>query len=167
MLQAAGDLGLEQESRAADRVVGVLVEDLLRRHLSVQLAVKGDEAGAQSTSGVRPQEAEPLAFGGRRADGVARRAVGVAVGLGPGSDVDEGGLDVGPAGRGQALAGRAAQIQCREAPFGIAPVDGEVLGEQGLEQGRGAGRSIPRARLAWIPMQGKTGGPVTPITNKQ
>ena len=80
VLQPAGDLGLEQEAGAADRVVGVLVEDLLERHLAVQLGVQGDEDGAQAAPGVGPEDAEPLAVGGGRADGVAGGAVGVGVG---------------------------------------------------------------------------------------
>ena len=78
MLQPAGDLGLEQEPLAAGRVVGVVVEDLLERHLAVQLGVQRHEDGAQAAPGVRPQDAEPLAVGGGRADGVAGGAVGVA-----------------------------------------------------------------------------------------
>jgi hypothetical protein len=35
VLQPAGDFGLEQEPRAAGRVVRVLLEDLLQRHLAV------------------------------------------------------------------------------------------------------------------------------------
>ena len=62
-----------QEPLAAGRVVGVLVEDLLQRHLAVQLRVQGDEDGAQAAAGVGPQDAEPLAVGGGRADGVAGR----------------------------------------------------------------------------------------------
>ena len=73
MLQAAGDLGLEQEPGAADRVVGVAVEDLLQRHLAVQLGVEGDEDLAQAALGVGPEDAEPLAVGGGRADRVSWR----------------------------------------------------------------------------------------------
>ena len=73
VLQPAGDLGLEQEPLAADRVVGVVVEDLLERHLAVQLGVEGDEDGAQAAPGVGPEDAEPLAVGGGRADGVSWR----------------------------------------------------------------------------------------------
>ena len=66
VLQPAGDLGLEQEPLAAGRVVGVRLEDLLERHLAVQLAVQGDEDRAQAAPGVGPQDAEPLAVGGGR-----------------------------------------------------------------------------------------------------
>ena len=96
VLQPAGDLGLQQEPLAAGRVVGVRVEDLLEGHLAVQLGVQGDEDGAQAAAGMRPEDAEPLAVGGGRADGVAGRAVGVAVVLGRArSDLGERGLDVG------------------------------------------------------------------------
>ena len=83
VLQAAGDLGLEQEAGAAGRVVGVAVEDLLERHLAVQLGVERHEDGAQAAAGVRPEDAEPLAVAGGRADGVAGRAVGVAASVEP------------------------------------------------------------------------------------
>ena len=79
VLQPAGDLGLDQEPLAADRVVGVMVEDLLERHLAVQLAIQRHEHGAQAAPGMGPQDAEPLAVGGSRADGIAAGAVGVVV----------------------------------------------------------------------------------------
>ena len=67
MLQPAGDLGLQQEPRAAVGVVGVPVLDLLERHLAVQLLVVGDEDLAQAAAGVRAEDAEPLARGGGHA----------------------------------------------------------------------------------------------------
>ena len=101
MLQPAGDLGLQQEPLAADRVVGVVVEDLLERHLAVQLGVERDEDGAQAAPGVRPEDAEPLAVGGGRADGVAAGAVGVVIGRrvepAPEPTWAEGRLDLGVA----------------------------------------------------------------------
>ena len=75
MLQAAGDLGLDQEPLAARRVVGVVVEDLLERDLAVQLGVEGHEHGAQAAAGMGPQDAEPLAVAGGGTDGVTRGAV--------------------------------------------------------------------------------------------
>ncbi len=48
MLQAAGDLRLQQEARPAVGVVGVPLQDLLERHLAVQLLVVGDEDLAQA-----------------------------------------------------------------------------------------------------------------------
>ena len=79
VLQPAGDLGLQQEPLAADPVVGVVVEDLLQRHLAVQLGVQRHEDGAQAAPGMGPQHAEPLAVAGGRADGVGGGAVGIAV----------------------------------------------------------------------------------------
>ena len=73
-----------EEPLAAGRVVGVPVEDLLQRHLAVQLGVQRHEDGAQAAPGVRPEDAEPLAVAGGRADGVAGRAVGVVAVLGRG-----------------------------------------------------------------------------------
>ena len=63
VLQPAGDLGLQQEPRAALGVVGVPVLDLLQRHLAVQLLVARDVDLAQPAPGVRPEDAEPLARG--------------------------------------------------------------------------------------------------------
>ena len=79
MLQPAGDLGLDQEPLTADRVVGVVVEDLLERHFAIQLGVERDEHGAQPAPGMRPEDAKSLAVTGGRADGVGCRAVGIAV----------------------------------------------------------------------------------------
>ena len=63
VLQPAGDLGLQQEPRAAVGVVGVAVLDLLERDLAVQLLVVGHEDLAQAAAGVGPEDAEPLAGG--------------------------------------------------------------------------------------------------------
>ena len=110
VLQAAGDLSLEQEAAAADRVVGVVVEDLLQRHLAVQFVVERHEDGAQATPGVRPEDAEPLAVGRGGAHGVVGREVGVggAVAVGrpvPGPDTDERRSEVRVAHAGQPHAG--------------------------------------------------------------
>ena len=43
VLEAAGDLGLDQKAPAARGVVGMPVEDLLERDLAVQLGVERDE----------------------------------------------------------------------------------------------------------------------------
>ncbi len=61
MLQSAGDLGLQQEPLAAGRVVGVIVEDLLQRHLAMQLGVQRHEDGTESASGVGAEDPKPLA----------------------------------------------------------------------------------------------------------
>src|SRR2546430_1246864 len=63
VLQAAGDLGLEEEPGASVGVVGVLVEDLLEGNLAVQLGVERDEDQAQAAPRVVPQGAEPRAGG--------------------------------------------------------------------------------------------------------
>ena len=62
---------------AAGGVVGVTVEDLLERHLAIQLGVERDEHGSQSAPGMRSKHAEPLAVAGSRADGIGCRAFGV------------------------------------------------------------------------------------------
>src|SRR5262249_27252486 len=82
VLQAAGELGLGDEPLAADRVVGVPLEDLLERHLAVELGIEGDEDLAQAAPCMRPEQAEPLAVAGGRADRHSRRAVGVIVKFG-------------------------------------------------------------------------------------
>ena len=66
VFEPAGDLGLDQEPLAAGRVVGVVVEDLLERHLAIQLGVEGHEHGPQPAPGMRPEHAEPLAVAGGR-----------------------------------------------------------------------------------------------------
>ena len=63
------------------RVVGVMVEHLLERHLAVQLGVEGDKDRAQAAAGMRPEHAEPQAVGGGRAERVAGRAVDVVVSM--------------------------------------------------------------------------------------
>jgi hypothetical protein len=146
VLQPAGDLGLGQEPGAAGRVVGVAVEDLLQRHLAVQLGVKCHEHHAQTATGVGAQHAEPLAVAGGRADDVGHCMVdvGIAVGVRPAADVGERGLDDGAAGSCQALAGRAVQVEGREALLGVAAVEPEVRVDQGVEQGTvlGAQRAL-------------------------
>ena len=110
MLEAAGDFGLDHEPLAAGRVVGMVIEDLLERHLAMELGVQRHEDGAQTATGVRPQDAEPLAVAGGRADGVRGRAV-VHVVLGRPvrrADVTERGVDVGIAELGEILSGRRA-----------------------------------------------------------
>jgi hypothetical protein len=75
VLEPAGDLGLDQKPPAAAGVVGVVVVNLLERHLAVQLAVERDEDRAQPAPGVGSQHAEPLAVAGGCTDGVAGRVV--------------------------------------------------------------------------------------------
>jgi hypothetical protein len=82
VLQPAGDLGLAEKPLAAFGVVGVIIEDLLQRHLAVQLGVQGDEDGAEAALGVGPQDAEPLAIAGGGADRIAGGAVRVEIVLG-------------------------------------------------------------------------------------
>ena len=125
VFQPAGDLGLEQEPLAADRVVGVVVEDLLQGHLAIQLGVQRHEDGPQAAPGVRPEHAEPLAVAGGRADGVGcrcgrhRPSCGRAV---CGADVVERRLDVGVADPRQALAGRFAGRDRGQALLDVAAV---------------------------------------------
>ena len=71
MFEAAGDLGLEQKPGSTGWIVGVAIEDLLERHLAIQLGIECHEHRPQAPLGVWPQHAEPLAFRGRCADGMA------------------------------------------------------------------------------------------------
>ena len=43
MFEAAGDLGFEQKPGSTGLVVGVAIEDLLERHLAIQLGIERDE----------------------------------------------------------------------------------------------------------------------------
>ena len=95
MLEPPGDLGLEQKTLPADGVVRVVVEDLLERHLAVQLAVECDEDRPQPAPGVRPQDAEPPAVGCRHSDRVVGREVSIVAGLGRfRAKMRDGGLDL-------------------------------------------------------------------------
>ena len=68
VFQATGDLGLGDEPLTADGVVGVPLEDLFQGHLAVQLGIEGHEHLAQTAARMRPEQAEPLAVAGGRAD---------------------------------------------------------------------------------------------------
>src|SRR5262249_6663602 len=70
VLEPAGDLGLDQEPLAADRVVGVPVVDLLEGRLAVKLGVERNKHSAQSAACVWAEDAKPLAFGRDAADGI-------------------------------------------------------------------------------------------------
>ena len=145
VLQPAGDLGFEQEPLAAGRVVGVVVEDLLEGHLAVQLAVQRHEHRPQPAPGVRPEDAEPLAVAGRRADGVGGRAVGIAVGSVepcPEADMAERRLDVRVAELGQALAGRLAGRHSGQALLDVAPCSSRWTAARASRPARLAPRQV-------------------------
>ncbi len=72
MLQAPGDLRLEQEPRLAPRLAGALGADGLEGDLAAQFLVEGDEDLAQPAAGVRPEDAVSTA----PAVGRPRRRVG-------------------------------------------------------------------------------------------
>ena len=119
VLEPAGDLGLDHEPLAAGRVVGVLLEDLLEGDLAVQLGVERHEHGPQAAPRMRPQDPEPLAVAGGRADRVSGRPVDVVI--------------IGFAGLAVPAAGDAGK---RGFDGGLAQ-----LGQAGP---RGAGRRAPR-----------------------
>src|SRR5262249_38215598 len=131
----------QQEAGAADRVVGVGVEDLLQRHLAVQLLVQGDEDGAEAAAGVRPQYPESLAVTGRGPDREAGRAVGVGVGLvvagrgGRGGPASEGSLDFRYAQTRKALASGRTGGDGGEAALRAAAVLLYVPGDEGVNGG--------------------------------
>ncbi len=148
VLQSAGDLGLGDEPLAADRVVGVLLEDLLQRHLAVQLAVERHEHLAKPAARVRPEQAEPLAIAGRPADRQSAGAVGVVIIVGLGgvavlgpSDPGERGLDLGLAQLRQAGAGRAVGRDCGQAVLHVAVLL-EVQRDDRFEAGAGVGVEV-------------------------
>ncbi len=110
VLEPAGDLRLEQEPLTAGGIVGVRIEDLLERHLAVELAVEGHEHCSQAAAGVGPQHTEPSALTGGGGNGVGARAVNVAVvsRAVPGGHMAECRRDVWVAQPGQAFASRFA-----------------------------------------------------------
>ena len=149
VFEPAGDLGLEQEPLPAGRVVGVVVEDLLERHLAVQLGVERHEHGPQAAPGVGPQDAEPLAVAGRGADGVARGAVSIAVlgRAGCRADVAKRRLDLRIANPRQALPRGLAGRNRGQALLHVAAVPLEVPRHQGLDR-----RTVVRVEVApWLP----------------
>jgi hypothetical protein len=107
----------------------VLLEDLLERHLAVELGIQGDEHLAQPASRMRPKQAEPLAVAGGRAQGQNGGAIGVivtvevgsAVVLGP-CDAGERRLDLRLAQHRQAGAGGAVGGNCGQALLHVAPM---------------------------------------------
>jgi hypothetical protein len=146
VLQPAGDLGLEQETGAACRVVGVLLEDLLEGHLAVQLLVEGDEDGAQAAAGVRPQDTEPLAVTGRGADGQRHGAIVVGVGFARArAGAGEGRLDVRAADPRQALLRRPADRNRGQALLDVAAVGVQVnFGQRFQKRPLGGGEVAAR-----------------------
>ena len=79
MLESAGDFGFCDEAFAADRVVSVLSEDLLQRHLAVQLDIQGHEHLAKARPAHAAADTEPLAIAGGRTEEGPGGAVGVVV----------------------------------------------------------------------------------------
>jgi hypothetical protein len=141
MLQATGDLRLQNEPLAAGWIVGVGVEDLLQRHLAVQLGVQRDEDGPQAALGMGPQHPEPLAVAGGRAHRVGGGTVRVSLLLGRArADLSERGVDLRVTELSQALAGGRADAEGGQAPLGVAAVAPEVLEDQSLHQGQAVGR---------------------------
>src|SRR5262249_6382284 len=105
VLESAGNLSLQQEPLAAGGVVGVVVEDLLQRHLAMQILVGGDEDGPRPAGGVGPEDAEPLAVACGSPDGVGAGSPAIAVGAG--ADVGDAGPGHRPTGGGEGPVGRA------------------------------------------------------------
>src|SRR5262245_30270215 len=72
MLQAASDLGFEQETHARFGIVGVPGLDLLERDLAFQFLIERDGYLTQSASRVRPQHREAARGRARTRDGCVR-----------------------------------------------------------------------------------------------
>jgi hypothetical protein len=146
VFESAGDLGLEEEPLAADRVVGMMVEDLLEGHFAMQLAVERHEDGPQTAAGMWPKHAEPLAVAGGRADGVGRRAVILvilrrAVSRG---DMAERRVDLRVAHLGQAFTSGAAGRDRGQALLGVAAMFLNMQGHHRLDGGTAIGvRAAP------------------------
>ena len=94
VLQAAGDLGLQQEAGPAVGVVGMPGLDLLQRHLAVEFLVAGHGDLSQPAFGMGAEDAEPRAGRGGTADRKGLRGPRIAWGM-RGGDVDQRGLHVG------------------------------------------------------------------------
>ena len=147
VLQPAGDLGLEQEARAAGRVVGVVVEDLLEGHLAVAARRRGRR---RRRPGRRGRGAAGRGTAGRRRWPCRRRSwpcgrgrrrgrVGVATWV-------RVALDVGVADGGQALAGGSAGGDGGQAPLDVAAVLLQVQGDHRLDAGALLGVEVRRGR---------------------
>ena len=136
VLQPAGDLRLGQEPGAAAGFVGVVVEDLLERHLAVQLLVQRHEDSAQAAAGVGAEDAESLAVAGGGAEGVGGGAFGVVVAVAVGAEdaADERRVDLRVADGGEAPPDRRPDPDGGEALLRVAAVLLEVLGGQRLDQ---------------------------------
>jgi hypothetical protein len=138
VLQPAGDLGFHEEPLPAGRVVGVLVEDLLESDLAVQFLIQRHEHRPEPAAGVRPEDAEPQAVAGRRADGVGGREVGIArrCRAVPGGHMAERPLDIRVAEPGQTFARRLAGRHSGEAFFDVAVLL-DVQGDHRVQAGAG------------------------------
>ena len=152
VLEAAGDLGLDEEPLAADRVVGVMVEDLLERHLAVQLAIEGHEDGPQGASGMGPEDVEPLDFERGRSNRRVCSAVGVIVIVGRAqrrADVPEGRLNVRAAGAHEAFASGPSDRKDRKALLNVAAKGLDMHTGDGLDSSarRGASRWPSRDKV--------------------
>ena len=126
----------------------MMIEDLLQRHLAVQLAVHRDEDGPQAAAGMRAEHAEPLAVAGGGADGVGSGAVEVGVGLGgtrAGADVGQGGVDLRVAESGQLIAGGAADGDRRQTVLGVATMLLQVQRDHRLDAGSLLGVEVTMA----------------------
>jgi hypothetical protein len=141
MLQAAGDLGLEEEPLAADGVGGVPVQDLFQRDLAMQLLIQRHEDRTQAALGVRSQDAEPLAIGRDGPDRITGRAVVVVLGRRR-AEVGQGAADIGIVDASQALAGRTARRDRGETPFHLTAVLLDVACHQGIDSGSVVGIEV-------------------------
>jgi hypothetical protein len=139
VLQAAGDLGFEEEAGSALGVVGVPVLDLLEGDLAAQLLVAGHEHLAQAPLGVRPQDQEAA---GGRGGGVGAGGVGVVAGRGR-ADVDQAGLHVGVGDLAQVLAQRPDRAEGGQALLRVVAVLRQVALHAGFQPGAVVGVEGP------------------------
>ena len=136
MLEIARDLGLQQEPLAANPVVGMSLEDLLERDLSIELAIEGDKDDAQAPFGMRAKDLKPLTVGRGRAHRDRGGAPGIAVRLGvaqAAGDVAESGLKIGIGEACQGMMHGSTGGDGSQAPFRLAAMLFQVPLDQSLD----------------------------------
>ena len=146
MLQAAGDLGLHQEPLAAHRVVGVVFENLLQRHLAVQFAIERHEDGPSPPRawGRRTRNRWPSADAEMTKSGLRSASSSIK----PESSWAMVPLERRGTQGGEQLSGRAAGWDRGEALLGIAAVLLQVQGHHRLDCGPAVGgHAVPVGQM--------------------
>ena len=133
MLEAACDLGFEQEAIAAVGIVGIVELNFLQGNVAVQFVVARDVNLPQAAGGVRAENAEAGFFDGGGID--RQRGVGVGIGGRPcGRNVNQAGLNIRVAQFFQVITELTDAGKRGEAPFGVAIVLLEVLANECFQE---------------------------------